>query len=209
MDSGRKKAIILVCIVSLVCLMMTTRDAFAVQESNKKDLLSILDERVQKIRIAELLITTQKDIDKKDYDQAEDNAWKILKIDPENKEAGDILRNIATIRREENSDILSVLDGTSRRVHIIELLNEAKTDFSRGEFDLAESLIKEVIVLDSSNKTANDLSAKITTARRKEEKSRVEEEARVRATKEAKVAAEEKAKRVQRRAEFKESQERC
>jgi outer membrane protein TolC len=195
MNSGRKKAIILVCIVSLVCLMMTTRDVFAAQESNKKDLLSILDERVQKIRIAELLITTQKDIDKKDYDQAEDNAWKILKIDPENKEAGDILRNIATIRREENSDILSVLDGTSRRVHIIKLLDEAKTDFSRGEFDLAESLIKEVLALDSSSKTANDLSAKITTARRKEEKSRVEEEARVRAAKETKVEAEEKAKK--------------
>ena len=149
---------------------------------NEEDLLSILDERVQKIRIAELLIATQKGIEKKDYDQAESNAWKILKIDPENKEGGDILRNIATIRREEGSDILSVLDGTSRRIHIIDLLDESKAAFSRGELDLAESIIKEVFVLDPSNKAANDLSAKITTARRKEEKVEAEKGASERTT---------------------------
>ncbi|MBU0571635.1 MAG: TolC family protein [Candidatus Omnitrophica bacterium] len=127
MDSGKKKVIILVCMMSVICLLMTVgnvdgaqgaslgsardrrvrgEDTDKTEKAPKKeepDILNVLDETARRMRLIELLNDAEGAFSRDDLDLAEIAAEKVLVIDPENEAAMKLLSKIEDLKSIEET----------------------------------------------------------------------------------------------------------
>ena len=119
------------------------------QEENEKSKSSInkisRTERLAKTKILE----AKKHLSNSDYSKAEQSAKFVISIDPNNKDANDIISIINISKKSKDYENSSKLNQT--------MLNKAKEHIKNLEYEEAEKAAKFVISMDKDNNEALDI----------------------------------------------------